>query len=87
MNDKAEIYCPQCQWRAGPQDKWQCVPLCGTVWNTFWTRDVCPGCAVKWPLTQCLACGKFSPHEAWYHAPNESESEDEAATQPEEAAA
>lgn len=66
-NDKADIYCPKCEWRPGPYDVWDCVPSCGTTWNTFWTRGVCPGCGVKWPSTQCYGCEKFSPHEAWYH--------------------
>lgn len=66
-NDKADIYCPRCEWRPGPHDVWDCVPSCGTTWNTFWTRGVCPGCGVKWPSTQCYGCEKFSPHEAWYH--------------------
>lgn len=66
-HDKADIYCPKCEWRPGPYDVWDCVPSCGTTWNTFWTRGVCPGCGVKWPSTQCYGCDKFSPHEAWYH--------------------
>jgi len=65
--DKADIWCPECKWRPTPECRWVCTPRCGTVWNTFWTRGVCPGCAVKWTHTACLACQKFSPHEAWYH--------------------
>jgi hypothetical protein len=65
--DRVEIYCPQCKWRPGPLDRWSCTPNCGTVWNTFWTRAICPGCGVRWPKTQCLACQVFSPHEDWYH--------------------
>jgi hypothetical protein len=45
------------------------VPSCGTVWNTFWTAGVCPGCNYHWQKTQCLACGEISPHEDWYHYP------------------
>lgn len=67
MTDKAEIYCPKCEWHPGPEDRWFCVASCGTSWNTFWTRGVCPGCGVKWPSTQCLDCNQYSPHEAWYH--------------------
>jgi len=52
------------------------MPSCGTVWNTFWTRGVCPGCGYKWQKTQCLACGFLSPHEAWYHYPPEREQEE-----------
>lgn len=73
MQDRAEIFCPQCGWRPSVEDRWVCTPTCGTVWHTFWTRGVCPGCAVRWPHTQCLACEAFSPHEAWYHQPPRAE--------------
>jgi hypothetical protein len=46
---------------------------CGTEWNTFWTRGVCPGCAYQWRNTQCLWCDEFSPHETWYHYPDPGE--------------
>ncbi len=71
--EKAEIYCPNCAWRPQAEHRWICVPSCGTIWNTFWTRAVCPGCTVKWPATQCLKCGIFAPHEAWYHYPERAE--------------
>lgn len=67
MERKADIYCPKCKWKPGPEDRWVCMPQCGTVWNTFWTRGVCPGCAHHWRDTQCIACGEISPHESWYH--------------------
>jgi hypothetical protein len=67
--EHSESHCPKCAWRPQAEDRWECTPSCGTVWNTFWTRGVCPGCAVKWPVTQCLECMQFSPHEAWYHCP------------------
>jgi hypothetical protein len=73
MQDKAEIYCPICEWRPSSEDRWECIPSCGTVWNTFWTRGVCPGCNCKWLKTQCLECGEVSAHEAWYHYPPEQE--------------
>ena len=73
--EKATIYCPKCEWRPVAEDRWECVPSCGTVWNTFWTRAVCPGCGVRWPATQCLACDQFSPHEAWYHPHQPAEAE------------
>lgn len=68
MND-FEIYCPQCAWRPRTEDRWVCTPDCGAVWNTFWTRGMCPGCAHQWHLTQCLACHRHSPHRDWYHQP------------------
>jgi hypothetical protein len=81
QRDKAEIFCPKCQWRPTAEDRWFCVPSCGTVWNTFWTRGVCPGCAVKWPQTQCFRCDQFSPHEAWYHYPPQTEAEPKTASE------
>jgi hypothetical protein len=66
-SERADIHCPKCQWKPSHEDRWACTPSCGTIWNTFWTRGVCPGCQVKWPITQCLACLQYSPHEAWYH--------------------
>lgn len=87
MNDKPDIHCPQCSWRPTAQDQWSCTLRCGTVWNTFWTRGVCPGCAVKWPQTQCLACQMFSRHEAWYHYPPEAQADCEVQAQPLEVAA
>ena len=76
MNEP-EIYCPKCGWRPRAEDRWSCVPSCGTVWNTFWTRGVCPGCGIEWQRTQCLACGEVSPHKAWYHWPEGGEPADE----------
>jgi C4-type Zn-finger protein len=61
------IYCPACEWRPASADRWQCIPSCGTIWNTFWTGGVCPGCGYQWEKTQCLACGVVSPHRKWYH--------------------
>jgi hypothetical protein len=87
MSERAEIYCPKCEWRPSAEDRWFCTPSCGTVWNTFWTRGVCPSCAVKWPQTQCLACQLFSPHEAWYHHPPKVESKTSNERAPTESAA
>jgi hypothetical protein len=47
------------------------------VWNTFWTRGLCPGCAKQWDDTQCLECARHSPHKDWYHVPDSSEEERE----------
>ncbi|MGA8053878.1 MAG: hypothetical protein WCA12_08460 [Burkholderiales bacterium] len=69
MDREYEIYCPHCAWRPAPEDRWLCAPGCGTVWNTFWTRGLCPGCARQWEDTQCLSCRKVSAHRKWYHYP------------------
>jgi hypothetical protein len=68
-----EIYCPHCRWRPTAQARWSCVPSCGTVWNTFWTGGVCPGCGHRWLKTQCLACHEVSLHKNWYHFPEDAE--------------
>jgi hypothetical protein len=66
---RRDIHCPACTYRPRPEDRWDCLPRCGTLWNTFWTRGVCPGCGIEWPKTQCPSCGVLSPHKAWYHDP------------------
>ncbi len=58
------IRCPLCAWRPRATDRWQCQ--CGCQWNTFDTSGQCPDCGFRWPVTQCLACHEFSPHESWY---------------------
>jgi hypothetical protein len=75
MASEPDIFCPKCAWRPGPGSRWQCMPRCGTVWNTFWTRGVCPGCGYTWTRTQCLSCGEISPHADWYHYPSDAPAE------------
>jgi hypothetical protein len=82
-----EIRCPQCGYRPRAEDRWQCIPSCATLWHTFWTGGVCPGCGYRWAKTQCPKCGELSPHKDWYHYPeNErsSEREDQDVPQPAE---
>lgn len=67
--DELEIFCPHCKWRPGHEDRWVCHPGCSAVWNAFWTRGLCPGCAKQWEVTQCLACRRIAPHKKWYHLP------------------
>lgn len=55
------------------------------MWNTFWTRGVCPGCSKRWTVTQCLECRHISPHEAWYHYPDDAESAEKTAGEREHA--
>lgn len=70
MMREPEIYCPRCKWKPRAESRWHCLPGCDTVWNTFWTGGVCPGCAHHWQHTQCLACLEISPHKDWYHYPD-----------------
>ena len=62
-----KIYCPLCAYRPHGSDRWICTPVCGTVWNTFETRALCPGCHKQWRDTACPSCAVMSPHEDWYH--------------------
>ncbi len=72
---KTRIRCPLCDWSPRRSDRWYCSDCrspeifyggCGTLWNTFETHGLCPGCQHQWQWTSCLACGQWSPHEDWY---------------------
>jgi len=58
------IRCPKCDWEPRASSTWSC--RCATVWNTFDTGGVCPGCDFRWRETQCLSCFSWSPHADWY---------------------
>jgi hypothetical protein len=67
-----EIYCPHCAWRPLGTSRWLCshkMGGCGTLWNTFWTGGICPGCGYRWEITACHACRKYALHKDWYHWP------------------
>jgi hypothetical protein len=83
---KVEIFCPKCGWIPSADDRWACVPECGNKWNTFSTRGVCLRCGKQWKVTQCLSCREFSPHEDWYHYPEEESREDQRVEETEEIA-
>lgn len=73
------IRCPHCLWQPGSGSRWWCGSVeapefyrgCGTAWNTFDTRGVCPGCSHQWRHTSCLRCGQWSLHEDWYDRADE----------------
>lgn len=69
MEKQPLIYCPKCEYRPQPEDRWHCVPTCENSWHTFWTGGVCPSCGFHWQVTQCPACARVSPHAHWYHDP------------------
>ena len=73
--DSSKIRCPLCRWQPRASSRWFCADAgfpeyyfdgCGTMWNTFATRGVCPDCAHRWQWTTCLACHKMSRHKDWY---------------------
>ena len=73
--DAGGIRCPLCEWQPRPSSRWCCSECprpegllsgCGTLWNTFETSGVCPGCSHRWQWTSCLACGGWSLHVDWY---------------------
>ena len=70
-----KVRCPACGWQPDASARWYCAdteapeyfsPGCGTAWNTFTTRGLCPGCSHQWQWTACLHCGSWSKHEDWY---------------------
>ena len=69
------IRCPLCDWTPSRSSRWFCsgagtpepaFDSCGTAWNTFTTRGLCPGCQHQWQWTSCLRCSGWSLHEDWY---------------------
>jgi hypothetical protein len=77
--DFAGIRCPLCGWRPVRSSRWVCAELgppekfdggCGTSWNTFETKGLCPCCSHQWIWTTCLDCMRISPHEEWYESPS-----------------
>jgi hypothetical protein len=68
-----DIHCPACGYKPRAEDRWSCMPSCGTVFHTFWTGGTCPGCNHAWTQTQCPACNRLTPHKAWYHWPADQE--------------
>jgi hypothetical protein len=74
-----QIYCPVCEYHPSASDRWQCRPGCFTVWNTFETRALCPGCSKQWRHTWCPSCSVSSLHDDWYHdeAPDHADSHTE----------
>ena len=80
MRDTAKrhrVRCPACGWQPVASARWSCVtteapehfsPGCGTSWNTFATRGLCPGCSHQWRYTACLECHAWAKHDEWYTA-------------------
>ena len=76
ITDKTpQIRCPICRWTPDRSSRWTCWDCghpeyfyngCGTEWNTFDTRGVCPTCSHQWAWTTCLSCWGWSKHEDWY---------------------
>jgi hypothetical protein len=73
--DQGRIRCPLCRWQPDAGSFWFCNDNayperffggCGTAWNTFDTRGLCPGCGHQWRWTGCLSCHGWSLHEDWY---------------------
>jgi hypothetical protein len=73
--DFSGIRCPLCKWQPNRANRWYCADChypeyfydgCGTAWNTFSTRGLCPGCGHQWRWTTCLRCQRWSRHLDWY---------------------
>ena len=75
VTDFSRIRCPLCKWQPNKSNRWYCADCgypedfhdgCGTSWNTFTTRGLCPGCGHQWRWTTCLRCQRWSRHADWY---------------------
>lgn len=63
------ITCPLCGEAPYIGVQWECGPDgCGHPFDTFETRGKCPKCKAQFSATECLNCGRWSPHHAWYRA-------------------
>ena len=69
------IRCPLCNWQPTSSSVWACQSFgtpepffggCETIWNTFETKGVCPGCSHQWQWTSCHRCHGWSRHADWY---------------------
>lgn len=61
------IACPACDFSPPPGMLWSCAPDgCGGEFDTFETRARCPHCEAQFAWTECPACERKSPHQAWY---------------------
>ncbi len=56
--------CPWCKAAPPVGDFWKCGQ-CGKPFDTFRTHAVCPHCAVRFGVTQCLDCGRPHPISDW----------------------
>jgi Zn-dependent protease len=56
--------CPWCKAAPPLGQFWKCGQ-CGTAFDTFATRAVCPQCAAQFPVTRCLDCGKPNAINDW----------------------
>src|ERR1041385_5664745 len=74
-DDFSTIRCPLCKWQPKESSRWYCGDCdypeyffegCGTAWNSFKTRGLCPGCGHQWRWTVCLSCYGWSKHNDWY---------------------
>ena len=73
------VRCPICKWRPMRSSLWTCWDCdhpeyfydgCGTSWNTFETRGMCPTCEHQWKWTTCHSCLGWSRHLDWYEKDN-----------------
>jgi len=56
--------CPSCKTAPPAGAFWKCG-RCGTPFDTFQTRALCPHCGAQFDVTRCLDCGALNPMSAW----------------------
>jgi Zn-dependent protease len=56
--------CPACKTSPPIGNFWGCGQ-CGTAFDMFQTRAVCPRCGARYSTTGCLDCGRSHPIDEW----------------------
>jgi Zn-dependent protease len=56
--------CPSCKTAPPVGAFWKCG-RCGSPFDTFQTRAVCPSCSAQFPVTVCLDCRAQNPMSEW----------------------
>jgi Zn-dependent protease len=62
-----EAACPSCRAHPLRGDVWGC-DQCGTRFDIFMDRGVCPGCGKQFPVTECTDCLRAHPIAEWFGA-------------------
>lgn len=56
--------CPCCKIEPPRGKFWRC-DQCRKAFDTFAEQAVCPSCAARFDLTQCMDCGEWQPITEW----------------------
>jgi Zn-dependent protease len=77
----ADAACPACHVHPLQGEWWGC-DQCGTRFDPFLHRAVCPGCGKSFPDTECIDCLRRHPMADWFGAAQEATAVDGSAAGP-----